>query len=104
MRRRLGDTTLRKTRDAPRPPIVLCDVGGIGTPDLATVDALARIAISVRRRGATVRLVGASVELLDLLAFCGLSMRLALEAERLAEEREEARRVEEEGDPGDSIA
>jgi hypothetical protein len=81
-----------------------CDVGGVTAPDLGTVNALARVELTVRRRGGSVRLIGASVELLDLLAFCGLPFRLALEADRLAEEREEARRVEEERDPRDPVA
>jgi hypothetical protein len=83
---------------------LLCDVAGVTTPDLRTVEALARITLTVRRAGGTVLLRGASVELLDLLAFCGLAVRLSLEAEGDAEEREEASGVQEEGDAADPVA
>jgi STAS domain-containing protein len=81
-----------------------CDVGEVGNPDLCTVEALARVELIARRLGSGIRLRGASVEMLDLLAFCGLPVRLALESEGEAEEREEPRRVEEERDPGDPVA
>ena len=73
-------------------------------PDLATVEALARIELTATRRAAASRLRGASVELLELLAFCGLPIELLVEGEGQAEEREEARGVEEEGDPIDPVA
>ena len=81
-----------------------CDVAGVGNPDLRTVEALARVGLVANRMGSVIRLRSASVELLDLLAFCGLSLELVVEGEGEAEEREEARRVEEERDPGDPIA
>ena len=81
-----------------------CDVARVGHPDLRTVEALARVGLVATRHGTKIRLRGASVDLLDLLAFCGLPVELVVEGEREAEEREEARRVEEERDPGDSIA
>ena len=80
-----------------------CDVAAVGTPDLATVEALARVELTARRHGADVQLRGASVDLLELLALCGLPLRL-IEAERKPEEREEASGVEEERDPGDPVA
>ena len=86
-----------------RPSVVRCDVSRV-SPNLGTVETLARLRVTVQRGGGRVELSGASVELLDLLAFCGLPFRLALEAERLAEEREEARGVQEERDPADPIA
>ena len=81
-----------------------CDVAAIGVPDLSAVEALARVELTARRLGGRIRLRGASVELLDLLALCGLPLELVLEAEGQSEEREEARGVEEEGDPGDPVA
>jgi ABC-type transporter Mla MlaB component len=81
-----------------------CDVGGVRAPDLGTVEALARVELTAKRLGADVRLRGASVELLELLALCGLPLELAPEGEREPEEREEPRGVEEERDPGDSVA
>ena len=86
-----------------------CDVGGV-RPDAVTVDALARLELTARRLGCHVRLMNASPELEDLLAFMGLSETLVtgnvsgVEARRQAEEREEAGRVEEEDDPGDPPA
>jgi hypothetical protein len=81
-----------------------CDVAAVDDPDLSTIEALARVELTVRRRGEEIRLRGASVELLELLAFCGLPIGLVPEAEGQAEEREEARGVEEEGDSTDPIA
>jgi len=81
-----------------------CDVADMREPDLATVEALARIELTATRMGGGICLRGASVELLELLAFCGLPMELLVEAEGQAEEREEAGGVEEEGDPTDPVA
>jgi ABC-type transporter Mla MlaB component len=54
------------------PGVVLCDVSGV-LPDAVTVDALARLQLAARRHGCRVRLRNASSELLELLAFMGLS-------------------------------
>ncbi len=81
-----------------------CDVAEVAAPDLVTVEALARVELTAQRRGAEIRLRGASVELLELLAFCGLPLDVAPEGERQPEEREEPSRVEEERDPGDPVA
>jgi ABC-type transporter Mla MlaB component len=51
---------------------VVCDVGGIGRVDAVAVDALARVTLTARRLGCTVRLRHASDELLGLVAFMGL--------------------------------
>ena len=51
--------------------VALCDVSKVD-PDAVSVDALARLQLSARRRGCQARLRGASNELLDLLAFMGL--------------------------------
>jgi ABC-type transporter Mla MlaB component len=55
-----------------RASVALCDVSGI-EPDAVTVDALARLQLAARRHGCQVRLRRASDELLDLVAFMGLS-------------------------------
>jgi hypothetical protein len=68
-------------------------------PDLASIDALARLRLRFRRA----RLRGASRELRELVAFCGLEEALRLESARNAEEREESLGVEEEGELGDAI-
>lgn len=52
--------------------VVLCDVQGVD-PDVVTVDALARLQLAARRTGCQVRLRQASDELLELVAFMGLS-------------------------------
>ena len=52
--------------------VALCDVRGV-EPDGVTADALARLQLAAGRRGCQVRLRSASTELLDLLAFMGLS-------------------------------
>ena len=52
--------------------VVLCDVLGV-EPDAVTVDALARLQLAARRYSCRVRLRHASDELLELVAFMGLS-------------------------------
>jgi ABC-type transporter Mla MlaB component len=49
-----------------------CDVSGVDV-DAVTVDALARLQLAARRHGCQVRLCNASTELLELVAFMGLS-------------------------------
>jgi ABC-type transporter Mla MlaB component len=48
-----------------------CEVGGVDA-DAVAVDALARLALAARRSKCTVRLCGASPDLLRLVAFAGL--------------------------------
>ena len=55
-----------------RAAIVRCEVEGI-EPDAVTVDALARLQLAAQRNGCQVRLCGASDELLELVAFMGLT-------------------------------
>ncbi|MDX6534094.1 MAG: hypothetical protein QOF68_1838 [Gaiellales bacterium] len=64
--------TLLRSSDA---AVLFCDVSGV-EPDAVCVEALARLQVAVRRTGCQVRLRGASGELLDLLAFMGLSDEL----------------------------
>jgi ABC-type transporter Mla MlaB component len=56
--------------------VAICDVRGV-EPDALTVDALARLQLGARRHGCRVHLRGASRELLDLVAFMGLTDVLA---------------------------
>ena len=90
--------------------VVVCDLASLVEPEVAAVNALARLQLTARRHGAEMRLCNVSHELHDLLAVAGLCdvvgvcPELALEAERQAEEREPALGVEEEGDPADPIA
>jgi ABC-type transporter Mla MlaB component len=62
--------------------VVLCDVDGVAA-DAVTVDALARLQLAAQRHRCQVRLCGASSELLELVAFMGLSDVLPCGALRL---------------------
>ena len=74
---------------------------------MATVDALARLALRARRMGCAVSLRDASTEILELVGLAGLGEVLpcapgsGLEVVGQSEEREEPRGVEEERDAGD---
>src|SRR5688500_9352190 len=57
---------------ASRATVAVCDVDRV-EPDAVTIDALARLQLAARRTGCQVRLRGASDELLDLVAFMGLT-------------------------------
>jgi hypothetical protein len=70
-------------------------------PDVATVDALARLQLAARRAGRRLRLRKAPDELVELITFCGLGEVLGVEAGRQTEEREQGLRLEEERDLGD---
>jgi ABC-type transporter Mla MlaB component len=59
-----------------RPREARCDVRGVQS-DAITVDALARLQVAARRHACTVRLLYASPELLELVAFMGLADVLA---------------------------
>jgi hypothetical protein len=58
---------------APHRPssVVECDVRGV-TPDAITVEVLARLQLIARRNGCTLRLLNASIEVLDVVEFMGL--------------------------------
>ncbi len=74
-------------------------VAGEGRPDLAAVDALARLQLSARRLGGRVRLRDVSQELAELLDLVGLAREVGWQPEG----GEEAR-VEEGVEPGDPVA
>jgi ABC-type transporter Mla MlaB component len=52
--------------------VALCEVKEVD-PDAVTVDALARLQVAARRNGCQVRLRNASSELIELVAFMGLT-------------------------------
>ncbi len=87
--------------------LAVCDVGALVAPDAVTVDALARLQLTARRLGHQIVLLDACGELRELLALVGLSdvlphgAALRLEARGQAEDREQARGVQEEADPSD---
>ena len=57
--------------------VALCDVSTVAEVDAVSVEALARLQLLARRLGCQVRLQNASDELLDLVAFMGLTNVLA---------------------------
>jgi anti-anti-sigma regulatory factor len=88
---------------------IVCDLGAVDRPGLATLDALCRLRASVSQRGAQVRLRNVPSALGELIELAGLSDVLPLEESglepgRKAKQREEPDGVQEEGDPGDAIA
>jgi hypothetical protein len=62
-------------------PTLVVDLSG-APATAATVDGLARLALSTKRRGRRLRLRHASAELVELIAFMGLSKALGLEPGR----------------------
>jgi ABC-type transporter Mla MlaB component len=62
--------TLAERSDA---EVVVCDVGALLEPDAVTVEALARVQLTVRRLGCRVRVRYSCHELEELLAFMGLA-------------------------------
>ncbi|WP_065967393.1 STAS domain-containing protein [Streptomyces sparsogenes] len=103
------------SRDAQGGPVVV-DVGAVRAPDLAVLEALARLRLTARRLGRRIRLRGASGELRALLARAGLDAVLpaadlpggegvdGVEAGGQAEEGEEAGGVQEGVERGDPAA
>jgi hypothetical protein len=89
---------------------IVCDVTALAEPDLGTVDALARLQLTVKRLGGSIELRGATSRLEELLALAGLEGVLPLcpdlgvEPVGQSEQREEPLGVEEEADPGDVSA
>ena len=90
--------------------ILVVDVRTLAEPDLRTLELLARLQLTARRLGATIRLSHACEWMRELLAWSGLDELLPLVVEsevasgvdrdRLAEERKELL-VDEEVDPRD---
>lgn len=99
--------SVRVTLEGSGAELVVCDVSAVVDPDAATIDALARVQLTARRLGRQVQLRHACGELRDLVALMGLgdvlplSGALRLEPRGQAEDREQARGVEEEADPDD---
>jgi ABC-type transporter Mla MlaB component len=88
---------------------VACDVSALVEPDIGTVDALAKLQLTARRLGGSVRLWAAPSPLRELLALAGLarvircSEALPVEPRRQSEHGEEPGRIEEERDPTNPI-
>jgi ABC-type transporter Mla MlaB component len=56
--------------------VVVCDVAGVARPDVATVEALARLRLTARRHGWRLVVGGAGPDLLALVALLGLTAAL----------------------------
>jgi len=61
--------------------VLVCDLTGVQAT-AATVDALARLALALKRQGARLLLRHASTELVELIAFMGLAEVLRIEPSR----------------------
>lgn len=83
---------------------VCLDCGPLETPTAATIDEIARLQLTARRRGCELELANANPYLLELIGFVGLSEVLGVESRGQAEEREQPGRVEEEGELRDFSA
>lgn len=98
---------LLEARAGRRAELIVCDVTALQEPDLGSIDALARAQLTAQRLGCRVRLDGATKRLRELLALAGLREVVPcgagsdLEARGQPERREEARGIQEEGDPPD---
>jgi hypothetical protein len=53
--------------------LVTCDIGAVTAPDLATLDAVARLALAARRVGVRIELRNPCSPLRELLDLAGLS-------------------------------
>jgi hypothetical protein len=62
-------------------PVFVLDLSG-APANAATVDGLARLALSLKRRGRRLRVRKASVELVELIRFMGLAEALGVEPGR----------------------
>ena len=60
---------------------LVCDLSGV-QPSAVTVDALARLAVALRRQGSRLLLKHASPELVELIDFMGLAEVLRIDPSR----------------------
>jgi hypothetical protein len=96
---------LRAVIDSSDGELIVCDVGSLPA-NARTIEALARLQLTARRRGRRIRLQRASRELEQLVEFVGLADVVAVRPalggrSRHAEEREHPRRIEERVDRDD---
>jgi hypothetical protein len=83
--------------------VVTCDVRAVTSPDVVTVEALARLRLTARRHGWTLVVDGADPHLCQLVGLLGLAGCLP-EAGRQAEQWEQVLGVEEVVDARDPPA
>jgi hypothetical protein len=82
------------------PSMLVYDADGL-SPDIATLNALAKLQLHASRLGLELRLRHCSPQLRAIVAFAGLAEVLLAVDERRAEQREQRLGVEEEGHLGD---
>ena len=80
---------------------VCLDCGPCKAPTAGTIDQIARLHLAALRSGCELELRNAGPSLLELIGFVGLGEVLRVKSRRQAEEREQPRRVEEEGELAD---
>ncbi|MEV0006620.1 STAS domain-containing protein [Streptomyces sp. NPDC051840] len=81
------EAVLADGTEAPGGAVVDCDLAGVVHPDLAVVEAVARLSLTARRAGGrTLRLRGTPPELLTLLDLLGLANVVAVAEEPPAPE------------------
>jgi hypothetical protein len=101
---------VRVELDDGHPDVVVFEVGALISPDLWTIDMLARARLIARRDGCQLFLADASLELRELLELAGLTGAVpceevsALDAEGEPERGKETRGIQEERDPADPAA
>jgi hypothetical protein len=88
---------MRRTR-------LVLDCRSLTHPTAETIDRLACLQLAARRSGDRLELEGTQPCLLELIDLCGLADVLRVEVERQAEQREDPRGVEEEGELPDPAA
>jgi ABC-type transporter Mla MlaB component len=67
---------VRRLLDRSDADLVTCDVGALSDPDPTSVDALARLQLTARRMGGSIRLRHVQTKLADLLELTGLCEEL----------------------------
>ena len=77
---------------------VCLDCGHLEATTAATIDEIARLQLTARRRGCQLELANANPYLLELIGFVGLSDVLRVQTGGQAEERKQPGGIEEEGE------
>jgi hypothetical protein len=80
---------------------VLLDCSALAEADAGQLEDIARLCLTLKRRGCALRLANPGDGLVALVELAGLAAVLGLEAGGEAEEREDPGRVQEEGELGD---
>jgi len=80
---------------------VVLDCSALTEADAEQLDGIARLCLELKRRGCALRLANPSERLVALIRLAGLAAALGVEAGGEIEEREDAGRVQEEGQVGD---